>query len=360
MKKLFFIFCFIIGSLLIGCSDKDKGTNGDNGEEIVVPRLAADTLVAAPSTTDANDAVWATLDSTIVQLGFTPEYGQNPQMIKDTILMKAILKSDMLYIWAQWKDPTPDIWGNYIHKSTGVGIWEHITLADYGGGEDAFMVIFDAGDNGNEGADCSSMCHAVVDGMATTGGGHADAWCWKSAKLAPAYLAEDNWWTGSGNFLDPPAAINPQQPYRENWNSMFSRPLWMHTDDTSFVGPYLYVEDAIDYDPNPFIGWESAIGYKMPGYLIDTTIHSDASRNDRWNVLTASVYDSINSPHTWTVVFSRALAPTTINDVDFRDLDSIQVTVAASNDHTFGEDPAWRNHSGSVPFYIIFPRPVPQ
>lgn len=354
MKKSIFIFCFIIGSLVVGCSDDEKPTNGDNGEETVVPRLVADTLATAPSAIDANDAVWATIDSTIVQIGFSSEYGQNPQMVKDTVLMKAILKSDKLFIWAQWKDPTPDIWGNYCLKLSGLGIWEHITHADFGGGEDAFMIIFDAGDNGAEGADCSSMCHAVANGMATTGGGHVDAWCWKSAKTAPANLAEDNWWTGSGNFLDPLVNVNPQLPYRVNWDNIFSRPTWMHEDDTAFTGPYLYDDDAISFHGYP-TGWDSLQGYKMPGHIIDSTIHTSATRNDRWDVLAASVYDSLSSPSTWTVVFSRTLAPPTSQDVDFQGLDSIEVSVAASNEHTFGEDPGYRDHSGSVPFYIILP-----
>ena len=358
MKKFILIFCFIIGCLIVGCSDDEKGTNGDPVVPTEVPRVVADTLAAAPSTMDANDAVWATIDSTIVQIGFTEDYGQNSQMVKDTLLMKVILKSDMLYVWARWNDPTPDIWGNYALKSTGTGFWQHIELADYNGGEDAFMVIFDAGDNGAEGADCSAMCHAVANRMATTGGGHVDAWCWKSARLAPAYLAEDNWWTGSGNFPDPAPIVNAQQPFRENWvdRGASSTPEWMHPDDTAFHGTYLYYSDVVEFDADPFVGWDSVPGYKMPGFAIDTTIYSNASRDDRWDVLAASVYDSLSSPHTWTVVLARTLTSSGNNDVDLTTLDSIQVSVAAGNEHTFGEDAGFRGHSGSVPFYIILPR----
>ena len=150
--------------------------------------------------------------------------------------------------------------------------------------------------------------------------------------------------------------MNPQQPYRENWFNFTSTPMWMHPDDTAFHGPYLYYSDVVDFDPSPFVGWDSVPGYKMPGYAIDTTIYSNATRNDRWNVLAASVYDSASSPHTWTVVLSRTLAAATSNDVDLTTLDSIQVSVAASNEHTYGEDPSYKDHSGSVPFYIILPR----
>ena len=355
MKNLLFLFCFIIGCLVIGCSDEDNVTNGNDDDEIVIPRLVANTSVVAPSTTDANDGVWADIDSTIVQIGFSETYGQNIRMRKDTVLMKAILKSDMLYIWAKWVDPDKSVWGNYCLKSTQIGFWEHIIQAQSGGGEDAFMIVFDAGDNGNEGADCSAMCHAIPNLMATTGGGHVDAWCWKSAKLAPANLAEDQWWTSSGNHLDPcPVG---QYAYEENWFIPFGhdrgRPKYMHTDSTAFEEPYLYVEDAIDFDP--YIGFDTLSGHKMAGHLIDSTIYSSDSRNDRWNVLAASVFDEASSPKTWTVVFSRTLAPASSKDVDFRELDSIQVTVAASRDHTSGSDPSWRDHSGSVPFYIILP-----
>ena len=132
----------------------------------------------------------------------------------------------------------------------------------------------------------------------------------------------------------------------------------MNPDDTAFHGLYLYVDDAIDFDGDPFIGWDSAIGYKMPGYLIDTSIYSMASRDDRWNVLAASSFDSLVTSHTWTVVLARTLAPPTTNDVDLRNLDSIQVTVAASNDHTYGSDVSFHEHSGSVPFYIVFRPPA--
>lgn len=358
MKNLFILSCFVIGCLIVSCGGDDNGTNGGDDDEIVVPRLVANTSADAPSTTDANDAVWSTLDSTMVQIGFSETYGQNPRMIKDTMWMKAILKSDKLYIWAKWEDPDKSVWGNYMIKSFALGFWEHITTYELGGGEDAFMIVFDAGDNGDEGADCATMCHLATSDMRTTGGGHADAWCWKSAKLAPANLAEDYWWASSGNFLDPAPATGEQKAYEVN--SLIpigedrARPKWMHTDDTAFAGPYLFREDAIEFEP--YIGWDEIGGYKMPGHRIDSTIHSKAERNDRYDVLAASVYDEASTPHTWTVVFSRSLTPSGSNDVDLRTVDSIQVTVAATRDHTYGSDPNMREHSGSVPFYIILPR----
>jgi hypothetical protein len=347
--------------MVAGCGGDNGGTNG-NGEETPPPRLVAIDTVAAPSMLDANDPVWDQIDSVEVEVGFSSTYGQNPQLYKDTLLMKVIKTADMLYIWANWRDGYAHLWGNFSRIKAGLtGIWEQINFNAGNGGEDAIFIAFDAGDNGEEGADCASMCHAVQYGMATTGGGHVDVWSWKSSTTNPGFLAEDQWWSSAGNYPDPPPAINPQTVYTVNWFNFTKQPEWMHEDDTAFHEPFLYAEDIVDFDGAEYMGWSEA-NYKMPGYIIDSTIYSLAERDDRWDVLAISHYDSLSTWNRWTVVMARPLTGLGANDVDLAGLDSIQVTVAVSSNHTDAEIEAslgydWLEHSGSVPFYLILNPP---
>ncbi len=123
MKKSLVLFPLLLIILMAGCSKDDNSVDDGDGDDILISRLVADTLSAAPSTLDANDPVWADIDSTEVQIGFTETYGQNSQLFKDTLLIKAILTEDMIFIWTRWKDQTTYIWCNYSLKSGGVGLW---------------------------------------------------------------------------------------------------------------------------------------------------------------------------------------------------------------------------------------------
>ncbi len=75
------------------------------------------------------------------------------------------------------------------HEYMKMGVSQHFME-----GEDKFFILFDAGDNGTEKANCATMCHATD--MTTTGGGHVDVWNWKSTTTAPARLADDEWMSG--------------------------------------------------------------------------------------------------------------------------------------------------------------------
>ncbi len=57
---------------------------------------------------------------------------------------------------------------------------------------------------------------------------------------------------------------------------------------------------------NVLVGWKT--GAIVSGYLIDSTIYDSADRSasSRWDVRTASKYDSVSTPHTWSVVFARS------------------------------------------------------
>lgn len=353
MKKLVFPLLITLGLLFAGCGGGDNGTNGNgNGNGIIITRVVADTAVAsAPDMSDVNWSGWYQVDSELVEIGGDPtNYGMNPNLGKQDVTMRAIVKSDTLYIWARWHDASANLWANYS-ACVLVGNFSPVTSE----GEDRFLIIFDALNNGDEGADCATTCHATAH--MTMGGGNIDAWKWMSTKTAPGFMAEDEWWDGSGRLED--ATDLNMYVYRRNWSGdiVTKYPYWMHVTDTAFNEPFLYAEDAITY--NSGMGWEVGID-RIPGYKTDSTIHSDPSRgsSSMWDVAAVSEFDSTGafSDWTWTIVLARALNTGHSDDVDLSAVDSVQVTIAATHNDNEAADPSVA-HSGSKPFYIIFGEP---
>jgi len=351
MKKL--LVPFIVLSLLsfTGCSKK---TTEPTPPPTPAPRLIVDTVSVAPNMDSVDTPVWSLVDSALVEIGGEPAtYGFDPSLGKIDVTLKAIRNNDTLYIYAKWKDANADLWGNYIQHTANYGTWVQNTSE----GEDKFFVFFDTGNNGSEKANCASMCHATE--MKASAGGHVDIWNWKSTTTAPAKLCEDQWMRGdSGMVLD---AIYPNfYAYKSNWRADYGglnweEPLMMHKSDTAFHSPFLFKEDAVVYKLQ--VGWKTlAI---VPGYYIDSTIYDspDRSASSRWDILSASRFDSLSTPHTWTVVFARALNTGRLDDdARFDNVDSVQVTIAAADGQVPYQLPdliyEWQ-HSGSKPFYII-------
>jgi hypothetical protein len=349
MKKLMIFIFILLAITLSGCGGDDGGTKPPPPPTPPI-RLVVDTTVTAPTLSGVDEAVWSLIDSVNVEVGGVPsKYGFDDGIGKINVVMKAIKISDTLYIRARWRDNTASIWGNAIKKSQYAYAWEHVT---YDGGEDELMLLFDAGDNGTEKADCATMCHATS--MSTTGGGHADCWKWKSTTTYPGKMGEDEYWSSTGRELD--ATVN-DYVYRGNWDGNASTPDFMHVDTFAFTGPFLYVDDTTDM--NNLLNWPSDPGYVMPGYFIDSTIYKSPTRtnNSRWDIRAVAKYDSTagGTPYYWTVVMARALNTThTADDADLSGVDSVQVTMAISD--AFMKDdlvPGATVHSGSKPFYII-------
>jgi hypothetical protein len=392
MKKSFiFIFSMYI-ALIVGCGGDNGAGGGDNGDVYVQGNLKALLSATAPSMTNINDPIWATADSVDVRIGYEEAYGINQNLSNDTLVMKVIKTADRIYIKAQWKDFRRDYKGTHMRRLE--YSWEFVTTADGEAGEDGFFILFDGQDNGNEGADCATMCHAVGNSMATTGGGIADIWSWRSATVGPAKLAEDGWIKSNGLFSDP-KQFGDRLVYQENWEEILGvfEPKKMHQDGPDYTGEFLFTEpDTLYYnctswfdppDNTICLSWEEVAGppadsthiddliitysslagwiqgFIMPGYYLDSNVYKDPSPGSQWDVKTISSY----SNDQWTVVFERAL--TTDNssgagrhDQDLSGLDSVQVTIAVANRHTDPTiDSQWREHSGSVPFYIVFNRP---
>ncbi len=337
---------------MAGCS----GNKTTNPPPVNTPpaRLVADTTVTAPSMTNVNDPIWNQVDSVRIRIGALPGFPTFYDGAIDTaVVLKAIKKNGNLFLLARWGDGAANLWGNYIIKEDsglGYGSYNFAWNQNEFEGEDKIAFLFDAGDNGTQRADCAAMCH--VDSMSASTG-HADVWEWKSSTTFPTKLADDLWMTTAGLFADT-RVVNTYS-YRNNWGgSTTLAPNAMNKDSSSFTGPFLYIPDTTEMDygtPSHPIRWWP-IGYKMPGWILDTTIYYSPTRTNSsiYDVVTIAKHDSVNTPHTWTVVFERALNTTHADDVDMSALDSIQVSLMAASNHSVALDPA---HSGSKPFYII-------
>lgn len=361
MKKLFPVF--IIGLFLgmVGCGgDSGTGNGGGGGtEEFEQANLLAYVTNTAPSMENVNDAIWDSAAVCSVRVGFDTLYGKNTSLNDDTLAMKVIVTSTDIYVKATWRDYTDDFLGSYIRKTSGAGAWELVNIADVGAGDDAFFIIFDVA-NGTEKADCATMCHAVANEMATTGGGNVDSWAWLSGTTNGAKLAEDQWIESSGGPDMDVLISGNKLAYIDNWDDGLSRPRFMHENDTSFHGDYLYTVDTTAFDGNPSFGWDSVSGYRMPAHIVDSTVYKTAGAGGAWDVKAISSY----SGNHWTIVLKRALSTDKSSgaeqdDVELTGIDSIQVSIAVANHHTdINEDPGWWEHSGSYPFYLVFNRPA--
>ncbi len=361
MKKIFAIGLSLFSLVIFGCGG-DSGTGGGGGDDFEQENVVVYTTSTIPSIENINDAIWDSAAVTLVRVGHDTSYGVNSAFADDTMSLQAIVASDTLFLRARWRDYTADSAGNYIRKSSGTGSWELVNIADAGAGEDCLFIIFDGGNNGTEKADCASMCHATANSMSTTGGGQADAWAWRSGTTNPVKMAEDQWIRPTGTALTGDQLTSGNRlAYFTNWSQIgLQQPIFMHVTDTAYHGIYLYTTDTVAYFYLGY-GWDAVQGYRMPAYYVDSTVYKDPNAGDRWDVKAMSGH----SANYWTVVMKREMTtPSSIEatryDMDFAGLDSIQVTIAISNHHTdIVEDGGWREHSGSIPFYLVFNRPTP-
>lgn len=301
-----------------GCSD-DEVTVGPAPSGLI-----ATAVNSAPIVDGAMDAVWSSAPEHKVVAGADINYqnGYGPL----TVSMRAATFNNMLYIYAEWTDPSAS---EDIRKK----MWSNngSTWVKGPGDEDRFFIMFDAGDNGTEGSDCATMCHQPgPDLMATTGGGHVDVWHWKSARTNPGGCADDKWWDGTGRGSD---AKNGSM-YADNIENVggVDRPMFMHSTGTAYTGDFLFEADKVAFDPN--LDWT---GKKIPFYVIDPS-----ATGSRWDVKATGVY----SAGKWTLELARAFNTGNVDDVVLG-VGVIEITVAIT-------DNSGGTHSGSAPFDLRF------
>ncbi len=318
-----------------------------------------------PPMNDPRNKIWDKALTGAITVGDSADSALPDYFGRSVVYLKAIKTPSRLYIKKKMGDATRDIMPNAILNcvryvkfdtisrdplvidTTRDTTWEQVLSYDALLGrfdQDRLAVIWDMGDNGQEKSDCRSMCHAATNlsslghRMYTTGGGHADVWHWQAATSDPVLVAEDECWDNSGRV--PDAQISPIAT--SNYDLVKQQPIYSHRDTTAIVDTILHFEDAVAFRDS--ISWP--IPYKMPGYVV-----YDNASGSIADVSAFSGYSESALGNRWTVIMSRALNTGHVDDRDLSTIgtrDSIMVTIAVMNN-------ADRFHSGSAPFYIIFP-----
>lgn len=365
-----------------GC--EDPGSYGEV-KSIIPGRLVVYKSLTAPSAEDPRDPVWDDIPAYGITVG-DPDSGYTHDAGKMRVVMQAVAAGGRLFIRAEWLDASLDsipgylvhirdtaitvdtlpdstivtdtlvtaIWkqqSNFIPDSLDIrnpddtSIIEYYVVSNRGFDQDRFVIMWDVGDNGGEGVNCQSMCHAPEDTsvlghrMYTTGGGHVDVWEWDIATGDPVKKARDQFWSSMGRLPD-----ETLQPIAAgNFDTVLSRPLYVHRDTLGFRGPYLHSGQSRAYTPaEDSIAWPN--GFVVPGYVVfDNALGSVADVTSYSSYYTRSLR--------WLIVLSRQLNAPHPDDIDFAGIqpgDSILATIAIMNN-------ADRLHSGSAPFYVVFP-----
>ncbi|NQV37375.1 MAG: hypothetical protein HQ509_05125 [Candidatus Marinimicrobia bacterium] len=308
----------MISGVFIGCSD-------DTDDPIPVTDLNVAVVTTAPA--NATDAAWDEADALELSLGDDAAYSSIANVLTD-LTLKAVRTSSTLYILAEWMD-------NSGTENVDKNQWTYSAADGWtkSGNEDRIFFMFDAGDNGTEGADCATMCH-VADGiMSTTGGGHVDVWHGKGARTFPVGTVDDKWWDENGRGSDSKTvgaySDNIQTLADGSTVPMYSGPI---TDGHYIINSSTVT--LVEFDTTATSG-------VIPGYILNED--RDGSRFDDVSA------DASYSGGKWTVMFSRALDTAHDDDVAFTTVadDQVQMTVAVT-------DNSGGSHVGAAPFYIIF------
>ncbi len=298
--SIFFSLTFLLALTLVftACDDDDNGTD-PSGE---VTSLIAG-VVATPPTLDGNgsDAAWTDASEFIITVGESGDYSNEFGEID--VSLKAVRTSTDVYILASWADAT---------ESVDKKLWSYVDGAwETGGNEDRMFWMWDAGNNGTEGANCSNMCHVGDGMMRTSGGGNVDVWHWKSARTAPTGCSDDKWWDdGSGRDGDGRGSdAKTVGAYSDNKQELSDGTVVPKYSGPVTDGHFIIIPVGSDAETYciPFDTLSTTGTY--PGYYLNA--NRDGSRfND---VMAESNY----SGGRWTVEFKRAIDTGHDDDVAF-------------------------------------------
>ncbi len=364
-----------------GC--EDPGSYGEI-RPVIPDRVVVFNSTAEPPADNPRDSIW----DNVARYGITvgdPDSAYTHDHGKFRVILQAIKSPTRLYLRAEWLDPAMDTMPEYLYRvidsidtidpgpplvtdtffgwrtrpafsvskddSTGIdedgdSIPDYYFVDNKGFDQDRFAIMWDLGDNGSEAANCALMCHVPGDTsvlghrMYTNGGGHVDVWHWQVATSGPLLKARDEYWSGDGRELDQ----NSGPLATRNTDPVVTKPLFVHRDTTRFNGAYLHSSDAREFTAaEDVLPWP--IGFEIPGYVLN-----DAASGSIADVSSYSMYFKTIGIR-YVVLMSRALQASLIDDIDFTTIspgDSVMATIAIM-------DNADRLHSGSAPFYIVFP-----
>jgi len=351
--------------MFFGC--EDPGSYGQV-EPLIYDRVLVHSSATAPAMDNTRDPLWNDAKTTAIFASDSAFADSIPVIDSLPIYIKAIKTSDYLYLRVRWGEnavinyrsysvwPNPMIFNISVNNSGDTSrywtrrptqtIYTDTLLTDtqiVWHDQDRFAVIWNTGDNGSEGADCRTMCHAVADTtltgdrMYTSGGGHADVWHWQAATTDPVFLAEDEYWSPEGRNPDAYA----QPIFDVNYDTVNFLPISMNEDSTQRKKPFLHLDDAIPFDSN--YSWTNLDS--IPGYVVND--------NATGSIADVNAYSSYSrTDGSWMVVMRRRLNTGNPDDLNLSSIqpgDSVMVTMAFMNNAT-------SVHHGSRPFYIVFPQ----
>lgn len=269
-----------------------------------------------------NELAWLNAAPLVVKAGALPRF-QSPfgEVTVVDVTLKSVHTDTDLYILASWTDPTgtENVTKKQWSYNSGTSSWERSGTED----EDRLFFMFDAKDNGTEGADCATMCHVATGEMKTTGGGHVDVWHWKAARTHPVGLADDMWWDGDGRGSDA-QTINA---YKDNITASGNFP--KYAGGTNPYGNFIKIEvGETEADLALFDSTDAGLqANTYPGYTLD--LNAAVSGESRHDVHARGRYDG--GVWVWTVELQRALDTGQADDVVFVIGSSHQFSMAVTD-----------------------------
>jgi len=351
--------------VLIGCTDP---VSEEDNSVLIDNRVLVYESTEAPPMDDPENTIWYDVTTGNIDLGDDEDYADF--FGSKTLLVKMMKTADRLYARFEWVDNDRDRTPNYLYHTFVIDTVGEVDTIDTWAAQPSFIVtstsgvadtsmmdqdrvaiIWDKGNNLGEQADCASMCHATpniltgqkmyttgTDSLGTVAAGTVDVWQWLSGTSDPILKARDEYWDANGHTND--AEVIPLRTY--NFDDITNLPIYMHRDTFDFSDDILFASDTVPFDTS--LGWPN--GQIIPGHVLYENASGSVADIDAFAIHALS-----SSYGRWMVLMSRPLTTSDPSDIDFSTItsgDSIQVTVMIAENSD-------RLHSGSKPFYVVFP-----
>jgi hypothetical protein len=326
MRKSMAILMLAGLALALACGDD----NGNGPPPVTVQRIVVATPATAPGLDDVNDAVWSSITATAVDISSTiaPKVVAKPTAVPDSVLVKALIHDENLYLRLVWTDPTHSVWRE-VYTVDMIDVYARF--------------FYDCCDD--NAVNREDQLFVMFAGLPA---GAYDTWNWRSLTTGPGFLAEGM--TFEGDSLRPDEISSVIKPAIRNASIGGIQPTYMHPDGGAHTSHILYLSDATTLDANEAL-WD--IGNTVPGWMVDTSIvtRSAAARESRWDITSVAAYDSLSEQHT--VVLCRPLNTGYSDDLNLAVLDSVKAKIGTLDNQTaIGSGGTRRGFSRE--FWLIF------
>lgn len=408
---LYFIAAIWAGIILItsGCSDPGRLNVGS----VAFGNVHVSDVDRAPVFNDLFDEIWAKIPSYVINTD-DPDYA-NKSVWPRVCSMKVVQTADRIFMRLEWRDFSYNVGtGKIVHVRDSNFLFNGDTIFDTlvtlpididtvllkdtivdtawvqstpftesmtfttlidtiisngtdtiydtisvdtnyynaGSDQDRFAILWDMGLNGSEQSDCATMCHLALadttasgDHMYINGGGMVDLWQWQAAMTDPLLKAADDNMSALGISGDQIT----DSLYFSNYDDSLILPIFMHSSGADHKEAFLHSSDKVSFKGVDSIAWGSdaidwPAGYIMPGFVLNDNATGSQSDIDAF-----SGWDRRRGK--WILLLSRLLDTGNSDDADLSAIasgDSVMVTISIF-------DNTDRLHTGSAPFYIVFP-----